>query len=150
MINKATTDYTEKKLLSLYRQNAKIVATIVLGQASNHGIAVIDKTKATDNPSGMAWQVPDVMKKKSKPSNAMAEIALNNNLDEIKFSSAKKYYSDVIGVIARYDVPISETDLIKNLAKWVDNAVYAMLIIDHLGGANQSLDLLCITLNYSE
>ena len=85
----------------------------------------------------------DAMKKKSKPSNAMREIALDNDLDDIKFSLAKKYYNDVIGVTARYDVPVSKTDLIKNLAKRVDNAVYAKLIIDHLNGANKSLDALC-------
>ena len=73
----------------------------------------------------------DATKKKSKPSNAMREIALDNDLDDIKFSLAKKYYNDVIGVTARYDVPVSKTDLIKNLAKRVDNAVYAKLIIDH-------------------
>ena len=48
-IDKATADLGLKKLLSLYRQNAKIVATIMLGQASDYGMAVIDKTKTTDN-----------------------------------------------------------------------------------------------------
>ena len=142
-INKAKTDNGEKKQLSLYRQNAKLVATIVLGQASDHGLVVVEKTKTTDNSNGFSWKALDAMKKKRKPSNAVAEIVLNNNLDNVKFSSAKKYYNDVIGVTARYDVPVSKTDLIKNLAKRVDNAVYAKLIIDHLNGANKSLDALC-------
>ena len=54
LINKAMTDDGKKEQLSLYRQNAKLVATIVLGQASDHGLAVVEKTKTTDNPSGFA------------------------------------------------------------------------------------------------
>ena len=84
-----------------------MVATIVLGQASDHGLVVVKKTKTTDNPSGFAWKSIDAMKKKSKPSNATAEIALDNDLDDIKFTSAKRYYNDVIAVTARYDVPVS-------------------------------------------
>ena len=72
-----------------------MVATVVLGQASDHGLAVVEKTKTTDNPSKFAWKSIDAMKKKSKPSNATAEIALDNDLDDIKFTSAKKYYKDV-------------------------------------------------------
>ena len=53
-IDKATTDNNKKRLLSMYRQNTKLVATIVLGQASDHGLAVVEKTKTTDNPSGFA------------------------------------------------------------------------------------------------
>ena len=86
-IDKATNDVNKKKLLSLYRQNAKMVATIVLGQASDHGLAVVEKTKTTDNPSGFAWKSIDALKKKSKPSNATAEIALDDDLDDIKFTS---------------------------------------------------------------
>ena len=61
------------------------------------------------------------MKKKSKPSNTTAEITLDNDLDDIKFTPAKKYYNDVIAVTARYDVPVSETDLIKKIAKSIRN-----------------------------
>ena len=143
LINKVTTDAGENRSLSLYRQNAKLVATIVLGQASDHGLVVVQKTKTTDNPSGFAWKSIDVMKKKSKPSDATAEIALDNDLEDIKFTSAKKYYNDVIAVTARYDVPVSETDLIKKLVKRVDNAVYAKVIIDHLNGVTKDLDELC-------
>ena len=114
-INEATPDAGKNILLSLYRQNEKLVATIVLGQASDHGLAVVQKTKTTDNPSGFMWKSIDAMKKKSKPSNATAEIALDNDLDNIKFTSAKKYYNHVIAAIVRYDVPVSETDLIKKL-----------------------------------
>ena len=133
-INKVTTDNDKKRMLSLYMQNAKRVATIVLGQAINHGLTVVQKTKTTDNPSGFAWKSINAMKTKIKPSNATAEIALDNDLDDIKFASAKKYYNDVIAVTSRYDVPVSKTDLVKKLAKRVDNAVYAKVIIDHLNG----------------
>ena len=110
-INKVTTDNDKKRMLSLYMQNAKRVTTIVLGQAINHGLTVVQKTKTTDNPSGFAWKSIDAMKKKSKPSNTTAEVTLNEDLDNIKFTSAKKYYNDVIAVTARYDVPASETGL---------------------------------------
>ena len=91
LINKATKDAGKKRLLSQYRQNAKLAAIIVLGQVSDHGLAVVKKTKTTDNPSGFAWKSIDAMKKKSKPSNATAEIALDNDLDDINVTSAKKY-----------------------------------------------------------
>ena len=57
------------------------------------------------------------MKKKGKPSNATAEIALDNSLDEIKFSLAKKYYNDVIGVTARYDVLVCARTMVP-LGPW--------------------------------
>ena len=97
---------------------------------------MVQKTKTTDNPSGFAWKALGVTKNKIKPSNATVEIALDNDLDNVKFSSAKKYYNDVIGVTARYDVTVSKNDLIKKLAKRVNNAVYAKMIIDNLNGAN--------------
>ena len=88
-IHKTTRDANKKKQLSLYRWNVKLVAIIVLGQASDHGLAGVDKTKTTDSPRGFAWKALDAMKKKRKPSNAVAEIVLNNNLDNVKFSLKK-------------------------------------------------------------
>ena len=55
-INKATTDAGEKRLVNLYRQNTKLVATIVLGQASDYGLVVVQKTRTKDKPSGFAWK----------------------------------------------------------------------------------------------
>ena len=40
-------------------------------------------------------------------------------------------------------MPVTKTDLINKLAKRVNNPVYAKVIIDHLNGANKSLDGLC-------
>ena len=82
-------------------------------------------------PMGFAWKAIDTTKKKSKPSNATAKITLDNNLDNIKFTLANKYYN-VIAVIASNNVPATKTNLIKKLAKRVNNAVYAKVIIDHL------------------
>ena len=96
----------------MYRQNTKLVATIVLDQASDYGLAVVQKTKTTDNPSGFVWKSIEAMKKKNKSSNATAEIALDNDLDDIKFTLVKKYYNDDIDVTVRYNMPVSETDLI--------------------------------------
>ena len=85
VINKATTDVSKKRLFILYRyrQNTKLVGTIVLGQASDHRLVVMEKTKTTDGPTGFSWKAIDNMKKKSKPSNITTEIALNNDLDNI-------------------------------------------------------------------
>ena len=90
---------------------------IVFGLASDHGLTVIEKTKAMDNPSGFTWKALEAMQKKSKPNNVMAEIALNNDLDNIKFTLAKKSYNDVIAVTARYNVPVSKIESIKKFAK---------------------------------
>ena len=57
------------------------------------------------------------MKNKSKSSNATAEITLDNNLDDTKFTSANKHYNKVIAVTARYNMPVPEMDLIRKLAK---------------------------------
>ena len=60
----------------------------------------MEKTETTDGPTGFSWKAIDNMKKKSKPSNITTEIALNNDLDNIKFTLAKKHYNDVIALTA--------------------------------------------------
>ena len=82
----------------------------MLGQASDHGLTVVQKTKTTDNPSGFVWKSIEAVKKKNKSSSATAEIALDNDLDDIKFTLVKKYYNNDIDVTVRYNVPVSETD----------------------------------------
>ena len=121
-MNKATGDNNEKTQLSLYRQNAKLVATIALGRASEYGLEMTKKTTTMDNSMGFAWKAIDTTKKKSKPSNATAKITLDNNLDNIKFTLTNKYYN-VIAVIASNNVPATKTNLIKKLAKMINNPV---------------------------
>ena len=52
----------------------KLMATLVMGQDSDHDMAMIEKTKSVDFLSGIAWMVLAAMRKKCKPSNATAEI----------------------------------------------------------------------------
>ena len=62
--------------MKLWKSNAKLMATIVLGQQSDHGMAMVEKTKSADFPSGQAWKVLKAMRKKCKPINATAKIQM--------------------------------------------------------------------------
>ena len=78
--------------------------------------------------------------KKNKPNNASAEIQLDNELDNLMFKSAGDFYNDVVSVTSRYDIPKTETELVKLLAGKETNTLYAKMIMDHLNGGNHSLD----------
>ena len=98
--------------IKLWKSNAELMATIVMGQQSDHGMAMTEKTKSTDLPSGQAWKVLKVMRKKCTPSNSTAAIQLEQEVDNLRFRLARQFYNDVIGVTARYNVPVTETMLI--------------------------------------
>ena len=53
----ATTDVNEIKKMKLWKSNAKLMATIVMGQQSDHGMAMVEKTNSADFLSGQAWKV---------------------------------------------------------------------------------------------
>ena len=44
-------------------------------------------------------------------------MELEDELNKVSFVSAADYYKAIVDVQAKYDVTISETDLIKSLAK---------------------------------
>ena len=78
-------DANEKKLAKLYQQNKKACAIMVMGQKSNHGLAIIEKTKTDDFPHGVAWKAVATMKRKNKPKDMSAEIEMEAELHKIQF-----------------------------------------------------------------
>ena len=62
----------------LYKQNKRICAIMVIGQGSDHGLAVIQKMKTTDHPHWMAWKIVVAMKNKNKPKDASAKIEMDD------------------------------------------------------------------------
>ena len=84
----ASTDVNKIKKMKLWKSNVKLMVTIVMEQESNHGIAMVERTKSVGFPSGQAWQVMEAMRKKCKPSNATAEIQMKQEVDNLKFGSA--------------------------------------------------------------
>ena len=142
---KSTSTDDEKEKINLYKANKRMTAIMTLGQSSDHGISMIERTKSDDFPSGLAYKVINAMKLKNKPKDTSAEISLDADLDKVEFSRAEDYYNDVVAVCSRYDVSKTETDLVKQLAKKVTSSVYAKMIIDHLdnGAVNHSLEKIC-------
>ena len=125
----------------LWRQNKRMCAILTLGQASDHGLAVIQKTVTADFPQGKAYRVIEMLMAKNKPKDVSAEIELDAELEKVQFRNANDYYNDVVAVMARFDVVKSDTDLIKIMAKKVNSSVYANEILKHLGDASQADDL---------
>jgi len=92
------------QLAMLYKANNRICAIITLGQGSDHGLALIDKTKSPDYPQGLAWKFVKAAMKKNKPNDASAEMELDAALDKLQFRQAGTFYNDVVSVCARYDI----------------------------------------------
>lgn len=133
-----------KKLAKLYQANKRMCAVMVLGQDSEHGLAAIQKTKSDDHPHGLAWKVKETMMAKHKPKDASAEIQLDAELNAIPFKEAQTYYNDTAAVLAKYNVQKSETEVIKVMAKKVQNSTFAKTIIEHLNSADDdNLEELC-------
>ena len=65
---------------------------------------------------------------------------MEQEVDNLKFGSARQFYNDVIGVTAQYNVTMTDTILIKKMAKKVNDPVYVQLIIMHLVGNTQDLE----------
>ena len=129
---KNSTDANEMKLVKLYQQNKKACAIIVMGQKSNHGLAMINKTKTDDHPHGIAWKAIATMKRKNKPKDMSAEIEMEAELHKIQFRTAIDYYNDVVAVTSNYEVKKSDTDLIKIMSTKVTSAMYAAMILSHM------------------
>ena len=128
---------------TLYKANKRICAIITLGQGSDHGLAMMEKTKSPDFPQGLAWKFVNAAMKKNKPNDTTAEMELDAALDKLQFRQAGTFYNDVVSVCARFDIHKSETDLIKLLAKKQLSASYAKMVLDHLKGTTHDLDTLC-------
>lgn len=137
-----------KEKARLWKINKRAMAVITLGQESDHGLAMVDKTKSREHPHGKAHKVVEMLMKKNKPSDASAEIELESELEKLSFSNANDYYNDVVAIMAQYDVDVSDTTLIKAFAKKVKSSVYSKMTIDHLnsGDAND-FEELCNNIN---
>ena len=95
-------------------------AIITLGQESNHGMAVIKRTVEKGvHPHGLAFKFVSMLKEKHKLCDASAKITLTAELRAIPFKMASDYYNDVVSVLARYDLLVSETESIQFLAERV-------------------------------
>ena len=108
-----TTDVNDIAKAKLYKANKKFCTIITLGQKTDHGLAVINKTKSDDFPQGLAYRVIEMLKAKNKPNDVTAELELRKDLDTIHFKNADDYYNEVVSVMARYDVKLNDTELIK-------------------------------------
>jgi len=136
----------EKKKIQLYKQNKCLCAIITLGQDSDHGLAAIQRTviKGT-HPHGLAYKFMSILEEKHRPCDASGKIALVAELRAIPFKMAGDYYNEVVGAMARYDVNLSETDLIGHLSEKVREVSLARMVIEHLNKpkSNHSLEDLC-------
>ncbi len=56
------TDANEIKKTMLYCQNKRACVIMVLRQTSDHGLAIITKTKTDDYPHGLSYKVIETMK----------------------------------------------------------------------------------------
>jgi hypothetical protein len=56
------------------------------------------------------------------------------------------YYNGIIGVMARFEVTKSDTELIKVMAKQCKNLLYANMILQHLAGTIQDFEAICKTI----
>ena len=139
-----TTDANDIQKAMLYRQNKRACAIIVLGQTSDHGLAIIAKTKTSDHPHGLAHEFVETMKRKNKPKDTSAEIEMEAELHGVKFQSANDYYNDIVAVTSRFEVTKSDTELIKIMSTKVQSTVFADKILMHLDSTNpDDLEQLC-------
>lgn len=146
-----TTDATELAKVKLYKANKRICAIITLGQKSDYGMSVVKKTKSADFPQGVAYRVFEILKKKNKPSDVTAEIELRSALEKVKFKYANDYYRDITGVCARFEVSLSEMELIKIMAKQVKDSSYVDKIVTHLKASTaDDLEELCNTISENQ
>ena len=67
-----TTDASDIQKAMLYCQNKRACAIMVLGQTSDHGLAIVTKTKSDDHPRGLAFEVTETMKRKNNPKDMSA------------------------------------------------------------------------------
>ena len=85
-----------------------------------------------------------MMRSKHKPQDVMAEMQLENAPEKVNFKDAGQDYSDILGVTAHFDVIKSDTEVIMIMAKKVNSATYAKVILEHLSSTNpDDLEALC-------
>ena len=97
------------------------------------------------HPHGLAYKSMNILEEKHRPSDASANIALVAKLRATAFKMASDYYNEVVRAMARYDVNLTETDLIKHLSEKVRDVSLARMVIEYLNKpkTNHSLEDLC-------
>ena len=136
-----STDANEKKLAKLYEQNKRACAIMTLGQKSNHGLAMLNKTKSADYPHGVAWKAIATMKRKNKPKDMSAEIEMEAELHKVQFRTAEDYYNEIVDVMANYEVNKTETELIKIMSTKVNSTMFSAMILAHMEDTTKADDL---------
>ena len=143
LVAKTTKDTRDKEYISLYKKNARMMATIAMGQDSDLGVSMVKHTKTADHPNGLVWQFIEAMTAEYTPCDAAAEIMCDAELKKVQFKSAKVYYKEVVGITSRYKHTVTEKELVKNLSMKVDNTAYMKMIVDHLKSGTINLKVIC-------
>ena len=108
-----TTDASDIQKAMLYFQNKRACKIMVLGQTSDHGLAIVNKTKSDNYPHGLAYKVIETIKQKKKAKDMSVEIEMESELHNVKFKGENDCHNDVVDVTARYEVMKLDTYLIK-------------------------------------
>ena len=140
-LDQTTTDGKEKA--KLWRDNKRLCAIFVLGQDSDHGLALHEKTVTNDFPHGKVILSIKAIRAKNKPSDTTAELEMEAAMDKVKFRQADDYYNDMTSVQAQYDVTKLDTEFIKVMAKKVNSATYSKIIVDHLNNPPADFEEIC-------
>eukprot|EP00970_Alexandrium_tamarense_P017486 scaffold9728_cov113-Alexandrium_tamarense.AAC.1 len=73
---------------------------------------------------------------------------MTNALKKLKFGDANKYYNDVVGVCAKFNVVKSETEMIEIMADAVTDPVYSQMVLRHLESSDaDDLEQLCLEMS---
>ena len=132
----------EDRNIELYKMNKRLCAIIVLGQDSDHRLVAMDGTVIAGlQPHGRAYKFLKVLNSKYKPKDASTKISLSSSLRAVQFKMANDYFNDVMSVLARFNIRVSQTKLIKIMAEQVKGES----AINHLklSPADHSLEVLC-------
>ena len=135
-----STDPDEKKLAKLYQMNKRACAIMVIGQKTNHGLVMIEKTKTVNYPHGLAWEAIETMKRKNKPKDMSAEIKMEAELHKVQFQNSIDYYNDIVNVTSNYEVRKSDTELIKIMSTKVNSTMFTSMIPTHTEDATVTDD----------
>ena len=126
------TDAGDLRNRKLYEQNRKICAMIVLGQQTDHGLALLTKMKGTGYPHGRANLFLSQMRTRYTLNDTAAEMELDDALERVGMKGANDYFNKCTSIQAKFDVPCSDTKLIKMMAKKVKSDTFSATIIGHL------------------
>ena len=77
------TNTAEKKTRKLFEENRRICAMVVLGQQTDHWLALLMKTKNSDYSHGKAQLFLSQMRTRYTPNDTAAEMELDNALERV-------------------------------------------------------------------